>query len=100
MPEWDPHPSAGEQPRSLLRDQGCKTGRGLFRSPSEEAWGLPLWPGPSGHLFRGHLRQRAAGGQLSPRPTTLAASLPRLPLLAFLRSGPCPARPHRGPHRP
>lgn len=85
MPERDPHPSAGEHPRSLLRNQGCKTGRGLFCSPSEEAWGLPLWPGPSGHLLRGHFGQRAAGGQLSPWPTPLAARL-------CLPSAPSPTR--------
>lgn len=38
---------------------------------------LPLWPSPSGHFVRGQLWQRAAGGQLSPWPTTLAAR-PRL----------------------
>lgn len=85
MPERDPHPSAGEHPRSLLRNQGCKTGRGLFCPPSEEAWGLPLWPGPSGHLLRGHFGQRAAGGQLSPWPTLLAARL-------CLPSAPSPTR--------
>lgn len=96
MPEWDPHPSAGEQPRSLLRDQGCKTGGGCS----------VLRPRRPGVCLSGPAHQATCsedtfgGGQLSPRPTTLAASLPRLPLLAFLRSGPCPARPHRGPHRP
>lgn len=100
MPERDPHPSTGEQPRSLLSGQGCKTGRGLFCPPSEEARGLPLWPGPSGHLFRGCLRQRVAGRQLSPRPTTLAATLclpsPPSPTLSIPEGWSMPGTPRGG----
>lgn len=100
MPGRDPHPSDGEQPRSLRRDRGSRTRRGLFCSLSEEAWGLPLWPGASGHLFRGHLGQRAAGGQLSPRPTTLAASLclpsPPSPTLSIPEEWPLPGTPRGG----